>query len=216
MPPQGGRKHPNQEYIQVNTGNILFICGGAFVGLDKIIQDRVGNKVLGFSVDATEQQKQATPERVMREVHPEDLVRFGMIPEFIGRLPSISVLHALSKEDLEHILLNARNALVKQYGKLFSIEGAKLRFTRDAIAAVAEKAIELKTGARALRSIMEEVMLDIMYDLPQTEDIEEVVINRAVVQGKRRPTLRKRKATKSAKASTKAASKSKSADADAA
>ncbi|MGF1484101.1 MAG: ATP-dependent Clp protease ATP-binding subunit ClpX [Opitutales bacterium] len=212
VPPQGGRKHPNQEYIQVNTGNILFICGGAFVGLDKIIQDRVGNKVLGFSVNSEEQEKNAKPETVMREVHPEDLVRFGMIPEFIGRLPSVSVLHALTKEDLENILLNSRNALVKQYGKLFSIEGAKLHFTRDAIAAVAEKAIELKTGARALRSIMEEVMLDIMYQLPSEEGIEEVVINRAVVEGKRRPSLRKKKQVKTAK-SSKSSSKSKNADA---
>lgn len=191
VPPQGGRKHPNQEYIQVDTSKILFICGGAFVGLDKIIQERSGSKVMGFESSGKSVEK-PTAEQIMREVHPEDLVRFGMIPEFIGRLPMVSVLEALTCEELEHILLNTKNALVKQYGKMLAIEGVNLKFTRDAIAAVAEKAMELKTGARALRSIMEKLMLDLMYEIPDQADIQEVTINKAVVDGVRKPLIKKR------------------------
>jgi ATP-dependent Clp protease ATP-binding subunit ClpX len=189
VPPQGGRKHPNQEYIQVNTANILFICGGAFVGLDQIVKKRLGQRSLGFHVNA--QDKELTPDEMMKKIAPEDLVRFGMIPEFIGRLPVVSVLDQLAVEDLEKILLRTKNATVKQYAKLFAIDGVRLRFTGDAVKAIAQKAIELKTGARALRSILENIMLEIMYDLPQREDVTEVVIDAAVVAGRRRPTLRR-------------------------
>ncbi|MEO0509942.1 MAG: ATP-dependent Clp protease ATP-binding subunit ClpX [Verrucomicrobiota bacterium] len=189
VPPQGGRKHPNQEYIQLDTSNILFICGGAFVGLDKIVQSRIGSKAMGFDTTHNVRQSEVPVSELLRETQPEDLVHFGMIPEFIGRLPMIAVLDELSRSDLEHILQNTKNSLVKQYGKLFSMEGATLHFTRDAVAAIAEKAIKLKTGARALRSIMERIMLDVMYELPQTENVEKVVINRAVVEGRGKPKL---------------------------
>lgn len=194
VPPQGGRKHPNQEYIRIDTGNILFICGGAFVGLDKIISERSGRKVLGFRNASDKDTTSAalpTRDEIMRQVQPEDLVHYGMIPEFIGRLPVVSVLNELTLEDLEHILAHTRNALTKQYSRLLDMEGVKLRFTRDAVQAVAEKAIELKTGARALRSIMEDLMLDVMYELPQREGISEVVINGGVVRQGRKPSLRK-------------------------
>ena len=189
VPPQGGRKHPNQEYIQLDTSNILFICGGAFVGLDKIVQNRVGSKAMGFDTERNRHQNEVPLSELLRETQPEDLVHFGMIPEFIGRLPMVAVLDELSRSDLEHILQNTKNSLVKQYSKLFSMEGAALHFTRDALAAIAEKAIELKTGARALRSIMERIMLDVMYELPQAENVKKVVISRAVVEGRAKPKL---------------------------
>ena len=190
VPPQGGRKHPNQEYIQLDTANILFICGGAFIGLDKIIQKRVGSQAIGFDTMSSHRSDESSVSGLLRAIQPEDLVHFGMIPEFIGRLPMVSVLDELSESDLVYILENTRNALVKQYGKLFSMDGARLRFTRDSIRAIAKKAIALKTGARALRSIMERLMLDVMYHLPQVEDSVEVVINRAVVEGRGRPKLK--------------------------
>jgi ATP-dependent Clp protease ATP-binding subunit ClpX len=189
VPPQGGRKHPNQEYIQINTTNILFICGGAFVGMEQIVKKRLGQNSLGFHVNA--QDHDLAPEEMMKRIAPEDLVRFGMIPEFIGRLPVISVLDQLQAADLEKILLRTKNAMVKQYSKLFAIDGVRLRLTSDAVRAVAQKAVELKTGARALRSIMENLMLEVMYTLPQRDDVTEVVIDSAVVAGKRRPTLRR-------------------------
>ncbi len=189
VPPQGGRKHPNQEYIQINTANILFICGGAFVGMDEIIKKRMGTSSLGFHRD---EDVQMTPEEMMHKIAPEDLVRFGMIPEFIGRLPVISLLDQLQIADLQKILLQTKNAMVKQYSKLFAMDGVRLRFTDDAIKAVARKAIELKTGARALRSIMEKLMLEVMYELPQRTDIEEVVVDAGVVAGRKRPSLRRR------------------------
>ncbi len=190
VPPQGGRKHPNQEYIQLDTTNILFICGGAFVGLDKIVQGRVGSKAMGFDTMHNRRNNEVPVSELLRDTQPEDLVHFGMIPEFIGRLPMVAVLDELSESDLEHIMQHTKNALIKQYGKLFSLDGAKLHFTRDAIRAIAEKAIELKTGARALRSIMERLMLDVMYDLPQTENASEVIINRAVVEGRGKPKIK--------------------------
>ena len=196
VPPQGGRKHPNQEYIQVDTTNILFICGGAFVGLDKIIQARVGTKVLGFNM-AADNSHALTAGEMMQSVQPEDLIRFGMIPEFIGRLPVVSVLDPLTQAELERILLETKNALVKQYSKLFAMEGVSLKFTRDAIAAIAAKALELKTGARALRSIMENIMLELMFQLPDQSDIEEVVINGAVIAGQAKPVLRLRSESES-------------------
>ena len=189
VPPQGGRKHPNQEYIQVNTSNILFICGGAFVGLDNVIKKRLGQNSLGFHVNAKDHE--LTPDEMMRGVAPEDLIRFGMIPEFIGRLPVVSVLDQLKIEDLEKILLRTKNAMVKQYSKLFAMDGVQLRFTRDAVVAIAKKAIELKTGARALRAILEKLMLEVMYELPQRDDIAEVVIDQAVVEGRKKPMLKK-------------------------
>jgi len=191
VPPQGGRKHPNQEYVQINTQNILFICGGAFVGLDGIIQRRVGQRSMGFTGRKEGPETPMTPELMMKSVAPEDLIRFGMIPEFIGRLPVVSVLDQLSIADLEKILLRTKNATVKQYAKLFAMDGVRLKFTSDAIRAIAQKAIILKTGARALRSIMENIMLEVMYDLPQRDDVTEVVIDAAAVAGKRRPTLRR-------------------------
>jgi ATP-dependent Clp protease ATP-binding subunit ClpX len=199
VPPQGGRKHPNQEYIQINTSNILFICGGAFVGLDDIVQRRLGQRNLGFSSIQARQDQALRPEAMMKSLAPEDLIRFGMIPEFIGRLPVISVLDQLQEADLEKILLRTKNAMVKQYSKLFAMDGVRLRFTPDAVKAIARKAIELKTGARALRAIMENLMLEVMYELPQRADIAEVVIDAAAVAGTRRPTLRKAVKGESAK-----------------
>jgi len=189
VPPQGGRKHPNQEYIQVNTSNILFICGGAFVGLDAVIKKRLGQRSLGFHINPADHR--LAPEEIMRGVAPEDLIRFGMIPEFIGRLPVVSVLDELKVEDLERVLLRTKNAMVKQYSKLFAMDGVQLRFTRDAIVAIARKAIELKTGARALRAILEKIMLEVMYDLPQRDDVTEVVIDQAVVEGRKKPALKR-------------------------
>jgi ATP-dependent Clp protease ATP-binding subunit ClpX len=189
VPPQGGRKHPNQEYIQINTTNILFICGGAFVGLEHIVKKRMGQNSLGFHVNAEDHDLK--PEELMKKIAPEDLIRFGMIPEFIGRLPVISVLDQLQEADLEKILLRTKNAMVKQYAKLFAIDGVRLRLTSDAVRAIARKALELKTGARALRSIMENLMLEVMYTLPQRDDVVEVVIDAGVVSGRRKPTLRR-------------------------
>ncbi len=207
VPPQGGRKHPNQEYIQINTSNILFICGGAFVGLDQVVKKRLGQRSLGFHQN--DKDHTLSPDEMMRSVAPEDLVRFGMIPEFIGRLPVLSVLDQLSEADLEKVLLRTKNAMVKQYSKLFAIDGAQLTFTRDAVRAIARQAIELKTGARALRAIMEKLMLEVMYELPQRDDVAEVVVDQAVVEGRKKPTLRRR--TDSEAGSSSSASPSKDA-----
>jgi ATP-dependent Clp protease ATP-binding subunit ClpX len=191
VPPQGGRKHPNQEYVQINTANILFICGGAFVGLDGIVQRRLGQRSLGFASIKAQQEQTLAPEKMMRAIAPEDLVRFGMIPEFIGRLPVISVLDQLQIADLEKILLRTKNAMVKQYSKLFAMDGVRLKFTADAVKAIAQKAIDLKTGARALRSIMENIMLEVMYELPQRDDVVEVVVDAGAVAGRHQPMLRR-------------------------
>jgi len=191
VPPQGGRKHPHQEYIQVNTEKILFICGGAFIGLDKIIQKRIGQKVMGFG-SPTLEVEEALRREAVRHVEPEDLLAFGMIPEFIGRLPVVSSLDALTKEEMVAILTETKNAMVKQYTKLFSMEGVRLTVTKDALRALAAQAVTKGTGARALRSMLERIMLDIMYDVPSREDIAEVTINRAVVEGKKLPLIRKK------------------------
>jgi ATP-dependent Clp protease ATP-binding subunit ClpX len=188
VPPQGGRKHPNQEYIQVNTQNILFICGGAFVGLDNIIKKRLGQRSLGFHINASDHELRS--DEVMKKIAPEDLLRFGMIPEFVGRLPIVSVLDQLTVADLEKILLRTKNAMVKQYSKLFAMDGVRLKLTSDAVKAIAQKALDLKTGARALRAIMENLMLEVMYDLPQRDDVSQVVIDAGVVAGRHRPILR--------------------------
>jgi ATP-dependent Clp protease ATP-binding subunit ClpX len=191
VPPQGGRKHPHQEYIQVNTEKILFICGGAFVGLDKIVQKRIGQKVMGFA-SPTLEVEEAMRKEAVRHVEPEDLLAFGMIPEFIGRLPVVSSLDALTEDEMVQILTDTKNAMVKQYTKLFSMEGVRLTVTKDALRALAAQAVTKGTGARALRSMLERIMLDIMYDVPSREDIAEVTINRAVVEGKKVPLVRKK------------------------
>jgi ATP-dependent Clp protease ATP-binding subunit ClpX len=189
VPPQGGRKHPNQEYVKVDTSNILFICGGAFIGMDGIVRRRLGKGSIGWEAKERKEFDEAT---VLRLVEPEDLVRYGLIPEFIGRLPIVSVLEELNVEQLEHVLTKTRNALVKQYEKLFALENAKLSFTREALTSIAERAMLLKTGARALRSIMEKLMLDIMYELPEMTDVEEVVIGRPVVETGAKPKIKRR------------------------
>ena len=190
VPPQGGRKHPHQEYIQVNTEKILFICGGAFVGLDKIVQRRLGSKTLGFNLRAVNIED-ASREAV-KQPEPEDLLAFGMIPEFIGRLPVLTTIDPLTEEELMMVLTEPKNSMIKQYNKLFSMEGANLTVTRDALRALASQAVKKGTGARALRSLLERLMLDVMYDLPSREDIADVTINRAVVEGRRGPLIRKK------------------------
>jgi ATP-dependent Clp protease ATP-binding subunit ClpX len=194
VPPQGGRKHPHQEYIQVNTERILFICGGAFVGLDKIIQRRIGRNTLGFGRPHTAQSTESSlpPSAVVRQVEPEDLLNFGLIPEFIGRLPMISVLDELAEDELVAVLTETKNALTKQYTKLFAMDNVGLTFTKDALRALAQEAARKGTGARALRAILEKIMLDLMYDLPSREDIVEVTINRAVIDGKKSPLIRRK------------------------
>jgi ATP-dependent Clp protease ATP-binding subunit ClpX len=191
VPPQGGRKHPHQEYIQVNTEKILFICGGAFVGLDKIVQRRLGGTTMGFH--ARELRDADTLARdAIHSVEPEDLLSFGLIPEFIGRLPVVSTLDALSEDELLMILTDPKNAMVKQYAKLMAMDGVGLTFTKDALRALAVEALRKGTGARALRALLERIMLDVMFDSPGRDDIAEITINRAVVEGKRTPLVRKR------------------------
>ena len=191
VPPQGGRKHPHQEYIQVNTEKILFICGGAFVGLEKIVQKRLGSRVMGFGSPSLDVEEAMRREAV-RQVEPEDLLSFGMIPEFIGRLPVISALDALTEEEMVMILTETKNAMIKQYTKLFAMEDVRLTVTKDALRALAAQAVTKGTGARALRSMLERIMLDIMYEVPSREDIAEVTINRGVVEGKKVPLIRKK------------------------
>jgi ATP-dependent Clp protease ATP-binding subunit ClpX len=187
VPPQGGRKHPQQELIRIDTTNVLFILGGAFVGLEKIIAERIGKKGVGFNADLTDPSKHETGV-LFAQVLPEDLNKFGMIPEFVGRLPVVSHVEELTEDDLVHILTVPKNALVKQYQRLFSLEGARLEFTEGALRAIAEHAILRGTGARGLRSIMEKMLLDLMYDLPSRTDIQEVVITEAVVREGAEPT----------------------------
>lgn len=192
VPPQGGRKHPHQEYIQINTSNILFICGGAFVGLEKMISRRMGNKVMGFGIGSGNFQSYSTPEHYLQHVEPEDLLAFGLIPEFVGRLPVVSVLSQLTEDELVHILTETKNAMVKQYQKLFAMEGVNLEVTKDALRALAQEALKRGTGARALRAILEKIMLDLMYEIPSREDIIGVTINRGVIDAARAPMVRKK------------------------
>ncbi|MBI4777408.1 ATP-dependent Clp protease ATP-binding subunit ClpX [Candidatus Desantisbacteria bacterium] len=188
VPPQGGRKHPHQEYIQLDTSNILFICGGAFVGLEDVIEQRIGKKTLGFGgVIKTKQERNSG--EILSQVIPDDLLKYGLIPEFVGRLPVTSALDALRKDDLIRILIEPRNALVKQYMRFFEMEGVRLRFTDDAIETIAEIAIKRETGARGLRAVIEDTMLDIMYEIPSRTNIKEVAITREVVLGKAKPTM---------------------------
>jgi ATP-dependent Clp protease ATP-binding subunit ClpX len=188
VPPQGGRKHPQQEFLQVDTTNILFICGGAFAGLEKIISARGRGSSMGFGADVRGPDERRAGE-VLREVEPEDLLKFGLIPEFVGRLPVVATLNDLDEPALIDILSQPKNAIVKQYQRLFEMEDIDLEVTEDALSAIAQKAIMRKTGARGLRSIMEAVLLDTMYDLPGSTDVDKVVINREVVEGKAKPLL---------------------------
>jgi ATP-dependent Clp protease ATP-binding subunit ClpX len=188
VPPQGGRKHPHQEFFQVDTSNILFICGGAFVGLDKAIARRAGKKTLGFKASVQSNAKESAA--LLEQLEPEDLIRYGLIPEFVGRLPVIGTLQELDKAALIEILTTPRNAITKQYQRLFDYESVKLRFTDDALEAIAEKALLRKIGARGLRMIIEDIMLDLMYTLPgQTgaKKIKECVITREVVESQEKP-----------------------------
>ena len=185
VPPQGGRKHPHQEFFQVDTTNILFICGGAFVGLDKQIARRLGKKTMGFKVDQKSHVKAST--ELVESVEPEDLIRYGLIPEFVGRLPVVGALHELDKPALIQILTQPRNAITRQYQRLFEYENVKLRFTDDALEAIAEAALRRKIGARGLRMIIEDIMLDLMYTLPGQKKIRECVITREVVESKEKP-----------------------------
>ena len=197
IPPKGGRKHPQQEYIPVNTTNILFICGGAFVGLDKMIQRRIGRHVLGFTADhkEIEENRQLESNQVLKAVEPEDLVKYGLIPEFIGRLPVITSLEPLTKEDLVKILVEPKNSITRQYEKLLAIEGVKLTFEKAALEALAQKAFEKGTGARGLRAIIEQMMVDIMFDLPSRTDVAECIITTDTVESGV-PVLKKVKAKK--------------------
>ena len=188
VPPQGGRKHPHQEFIQVDTSNILFICGGAFVGLDKIVEHRGGEKVLGFGAEVRSKKDMKIGE-ILAQVQPEDLLKFGMIPEFIGRIPVIATLEELDEQALVQILTEPKNSLIKQYQKLLAMEGVKLRFTEGALAAIAKKAVERKTGARGLRAILEDVMLDLMYDVPSQSNVREVIINEEVILNRESPIM---------------------------
>jgi ATP-dependent Clp protease ATP-binding subunit ClpX len=192
VPPQGGRKHPHQEFIQIDTSNVLFIVGGAFAGLDKIIESRIGRKSLGFTADFSAEEN-TNPGDIFGKVMPEDLLKFGMIPEFIGRLPVITSVTALSEEALMQVLVEPKNALVRQYERLFGLDNVELEITEDALRAVAELAHLRGTGARGLRAIMEEVLLNVMYDIPSRADIGKVVVNRDTVLDNVNPTLVPRK-----------------------
>jgi ATP-dependent Clp protease ATP-binding subunit ClpX len=188
VPPKGGRKHPQQEFLQVDTTNILFICGGAFVGLDDIIRRRIGMKGMGFGADIrVKKEKEATS--VLVDVQTEDLLKFGLIPEFVGRVPVIAALRDLDEDSLVRILKEPKNALTKQYSKLFEMESVRLKFTEGALRAIAREAFRRKSGARGLRAIMEEIMLDVMYDIPSQAEIEEVVISEEVVERKESPIV---------------------------
>ena len=188
VPPQGGRKHPHQEFLQVNTSNILFVCGGAFVGLDSVIRSRVGKKTLGFSQEPISTGKIET-EDLLEKVQPEDLLKYGLIPEFVGRFSIVATLNELDTTALMKVLSEPKNAITKQFQKLFEFENVKLKFTENAIRAIAEKAIAHKTGARGLRSVLEEHMLDIMFELPSRDDIQEVVVNEEVIKNSEEPLL---------------------------
>ena len=188
VPPQGGRKHPQQEFLQVDTPNILFICGGAFAGLEKIIAQRNKGSAIGFGAEVKDPDARGAGE-LFRELEPEDLLKFGLIPEFVGRLPVIATLEDLDEAALVKILTEPKNALVRQYQKLFDIEGVKLSFTADALSAIAKRAIKRKTGARGLRSIMEDILLDTMFELPGLDDVEEVAVNEEAVNSGAKPLI---------------------------
>ncbi|MFZ1539508.1 MAG: ATP-dependent Clp protease ATP-binding subunit ClpX [Chromatiaceae bacterium] len=187
VPPQGGRKHPQQEYLQVDTSNILFIVGGAFAGLEKVIRNRSRKGGIGFNAEVQSLDDTKRLGEVFREVEPEDLIRYGLIPEFVGRLPVVATLEELDENALMRILTEPKNALVKQYSRLFEMEGCELELRPDALRAVSRKAMERKTGARGLRTVMEQILLDIMYDLPSMEHVSKVVVDESVIRGENRP-----------------------------
>jgi len=201
VPPQGGRKHPHQEFIQLDTTNILFICGGAFDGIDKLIQNRIGKKSLGFGAEI-QSKKVKNPGEILKQILPEDLLKYGLIPEFVGRLPVIVTLEALDEKALVRILTEPKNALVKQYQKFFELDGINLEFKEDALGNIAREAMQRDTGARGLRSIIEDIMLDVMYELPSRDDISKCTITKDVVSKKEQPILltvdRKKKKEESA------------------
>jgi ATP-dependent Clp protease ATP-binding subunit ClpX len=188
VPPKGGRKHPQQDFVKVDTSNILFICGGTFNGLDKVIQRRLSSKVMGFGADVQAKDKDTVGE-LLRKLEPEDLIKYGLIPEFLGRLPVMATLDELSEESLIRILKEPKNALVKQFQKLFEMEGVNLRFTDSALVAIAKKAVSRKSGARGLRAIIENCMMDIMYEIPSIDDVKECVISEEVALNKEAPIL---------------------------
>ena len=188
VPPKGGRKHPQQDFVKINTSNILFICGGTFNGLDQIVQRRIGSKTMGFGAEIVKKEEKNTHE-IMRLLQPEDLIKFGLIPEFLGRLPVIATLDELSEESLVRILVEPKNAVIKQFKKLFEIEGVNLRFTDSALSAIAREATKRKSGARGLRAILEGSMLDIMYNIPSAGDVRECVISEDVVLNNEDPIL---------------------------
>ncbi|RMG57713.1 MAG: ATP-dependent Clp protease ATP-binding subunit ClpX [Gammaproteobacteria bacterium] len=189
VPPQGGRKHPQQEFLQVDTSNILFIVGGAFAGLDKVIKERSEKTGIGFSAEVKSSEDQRSLGELLADVEPEDLIRYGLIPEFVGRLPVVATLEELDEDALVQILTQPKNALTKQYAKLFEMDGVELEFREDALRAIARKAMERKTGARGLRTILEHTLLDVMYDLPSQEGVSKVVIDEAVIRGEAEPYL---------------------------
>ena len=189
VPPQGGRKHPQQEFLQVDTANILFICGGAFSGLDKVILDRSDQSGIGFSAEVSGEEELKNIGKTLRKVEPEDLIRYGLIPEFVGRLPIVATLEELDSDALVKILTQPKNSLTKQYEKLFDMERVEVDFRQDALVAIAKKAMERKTGARGLRSILEEVLLQTMYDLPSSESVSKVVVDASVINGESEPML---------------------------
>lgn len=189
LPPKGGRKHPQQEFIQVDTSNILFICGGAFVGLDKLIDNRVSNKTMGIAGKIMTETEKSEGENILHKIEPDDLSKFGLIPEFIGRLPVVAVLDPLDEATLIDILTRPKNALTKQYQKLFGFEGVELKFTEDAIRAIAQQALKRKTGARGLRGVIESSMLDIMFEIPSKTNVKEVIIDELVINATAAPKL---------------------------
>src|SRR5215468_6631143 len=199
VPPQGGRKHPHQEYIQVNTADVLFICGGAFVGLERIIQRRLGKNVMGFrAVEEHRKTVAINRQEILQYVEPEDLLSFGFIPEFVGRLPMVTVLAELTEAQLVSILTDTRNALTRQYAKLLAMEGVELEFSQDSLTELAVQALRKGTGARALRSLLEKLMLDVMYDVPSSDDILHVKITKPVVAGDAKPIIRRKADQKAA------------------
>ncbi len=189
VPPQGGRKHPKQEFLQVDTTNILFICGGAFAGLEKVIQARTEKSGIGFVAEVSLKEDKRTLNQLLNSLEPEDLMKYGLIPELVGRLPVTSTLHELEEQELVQILTEPKNALTKQYARLFEMEGVEIEFRPEALTAIARKAMERKTGARGLRSILEHVLLDTMYDLPSMNDVAKVIIDEAVIKGKSQPLI---------------------------
>ena len=188
VPPQGGRKHPHQEFIQIDTSNILFICGGAFEGLENIIKDRVGTKSIGFGAQI-ESKKDINKTEIFKQLLPQDLLKFGLIPEFVGRLPIVATLEGLTKEALIDIVTKPKNALVKQYKRLVELDGVELEFEQEALEAIVDKAIERNTGARGLRSIIEDIMRDIMYDIPSNEKIVKCIVTKDTVVNKSQPQV---------------------------